>query len=217
METLTDFSALKEDMGDLAEEKVLTAIRELVKNDPEHLQQALDALSEGMVLVGDRFDSLEYFVGDLIFAGEVFTSAMELIKPLYQAEGPKHGKVILATVEGDLHDIGKNMVKVALEAKRFDVIDLGVNVSPAVIVKRTIEENASIVALSAVLTLALDAMSRTIQAFCDAGIRNKVSVVIGGAGTNAVVAREVGADAYARAPDDTVAFCLAEEARRAKN
>ena len=147
---MTDFSALAVNMGDLAEEQVLSAVRNLVKTEPEHAQQALDALSEGMEIVGERFDSLEYFVGDLIYAGEVFTSAMELIKPLYQAEGPQHGKVILATVEGDLHDIGKNMVKVALEAKRFDVIDLGVNVSPAVIVKRVIEEDASIVALSAV-------------------------------------------------------------------
>ena len=212
---MIDFSALATDMGDLAEEKVLAAIRELVDNEPEQVPQALDALTKGMELVGDRFDSLEYFVGDLIFAGEVFTSAMELITPLFRADGPQRGKVILATVEGDLHDIGKNMVKAALEAKRFDVIDLGVNVSPAVIVKRTIEENASIVALSAVLTLALDAMDRTIQAFCNAGIRNKVSIVIGGAGVTAAVAREIGADAYAHTPDDTVAFCLAEEARRA--
>ena len=195
-------------MGDLAEEQVLSAVRSLVKDEPEKAQQALDALSEGMELVGERFDSLEYFVGDLIYAGEVFTSAMELIKPLYQAEGPQHGKVILATVEGDLHDIGKNMVKVALEAKRFDVIDLGVNVSPSVIVKRVIEEDASIVALSAVLTLALDAMEHTMQALCAAGIRDKVSVVVGGAGVNADAAKKIGADAYCRTPEDTVAFCL---------
>ena len=205
---MTDFSALAVNMGDLAEEQVLSTVRNLVKTEPEHAQQALDALSEGMEIVGERFDSLEYFVGDLIYAGEVFTSAMELIKPLYQAEGPQHGKVILATVEGDLHDIGKNMVKVALEAKRFDVIDLGVNVSPAMIVKRVIEEDASIVALSAVLTLAIDAMERTLQALCAAGIRNKVSVVVGGAGVNADAAKKIGADAYCRTPEDTVAFCL---------
>ena len=212
---MIDFSALATDMGDLKEEKVLAAIRDLVRHNPEQAQQALDALSEGMDLVGDRFDSLEYFVGDLIFAGEVFTSAMELIKPLFQANGAKHGKVILATVEGDLHDIGKNMVKSALEAKRFDIIDLGVNVSPDVIVARTIKENASIIALSAVLTMSLDAIERTIQALRDAGIRDKVSVVIGGAGVSAVIAKKIGADAYAHTPDDTVAFCLAEEARHA--
>lgn len=203
-------------MGDLAEEKVLATIRELIHNEPEQVPQALDALIEGMEVVGDRFDSLEYFVGDLIFAGEVFTSAMELMAPLFQAEGPKHGKVILATVEGDLHDIGKNMVKVALEAKRFDVIDLGVNVSPDVIVKRTVEEGASIVALSAVLTLALDSLSRTIEAFRDAGIRDQVFVVTGGSGVNAAVAKRIGADAYGHTPNDTVAFCLAAEARHAQ-
>ena len=210
---MTDFSALAVNMGDLAEEQVLSTVRNLVKTEPEHAQQALDALSEGMEIVGERFDSLEYFVGDLIYAGEVFTSAMELIKPLYQAEGPQHGKVILATVEGDLHDIGKNMVKVALEAKRFDVIDLGVNVSPAVIVKRVIEEDASIVALSAVLTLAIDAMEHTLQALCAAGIRDKVSVVVGGAGVNADAAKKIGADAYCHTPEDTVAFCLSVDQR----
>ena len=196
------------DMGDLAEEKVLAAVRNLVQNEPEQIQQAIDALSEGMVIVGERFDSLEYFVGDLIFAGEVFTSAMELINPLYQAEGAKRCKVILATVEGDLHDIGKNMVKVALEARGFDVIDLGVNVSPSVIVKKTAEEKAPIMALSAVLTLAVDAMARTVQALCAAGIRDKVSVVIGGAGVSERTAKEIGADAYCHAPEDTVAFCV---------
>lgn len=213
---MIDFSTLTTDMGNLAEEKVLATIRDLVDNEPEQVPQALDALTKGMELVGDRFDSLEYFVGDLIYAGEVFTSAMELVSPVFQANGPQHGKVILATVEGDLHDIGKNMVKVALEAKRFEVIDLGVNVSPATIVKRTKEEKASIIALSAVLTLSLDAMKRTIQALRDAGMRDAVAVVIGGAGVNAAVAEELGANAYAHTPEDTVAFCLAEEAKRAE-
>lgn len=196
------------DMGDLAEEKVLPAVRELVKNEPEHIQQAIDALSKGMEIVSARFDSLEYFVGDLIFAGEVFTSAMELINPLYQAEGAKRCKVILATVEGDLHDIGKNMVKVALEARGFEVIDLGVNVSLGVIVRRAMEEKAPIVALSAVLTLAVDAMGRTVQALRTAGIRDRVSVVIGSAGVSERTAKEIGADAYCRAPEDTAAFCV---------
>ena len=205
---MIDFEKLAADMGDLEEEKVLTTMRELVEREPENVSQAIDALSEGMQIVGERFDSLEYFVGDLIYAGEVFTSAMELVKPLYKAAGNKHCKVVLATVEGDLHDIGKNMVKVALEAKRFDVIDLGVNVAPEVIANRAKEENAPIVALSAVLTLASESMDRTIKALGDAGIRDKVAVVIGGAGVNEGVAKDIGADMYCRQPDDTVAYCL---------
>ena len=204
------------DMGNLAEDKVLAAVQALVKNEPEHVQQAIDALSKGMEIVGERFDSLEYFVGDLIFAGEVFTSAMELINPLYRAEGAKRCKVILATVEGDLHDIGKNMVKVALEAKGFDVIDLGVNVSASVIVKRAITEKAPIVALSAVLTLAVDAIERTIRALETAGLRDKVSVVIGGAGVSAHIAEKIGADAYGRTPEDTVAFCVSVDEKQSR-
>lgn len=208
---MTDFSLLAADMGDLEEEKVLSAIRDIVEHEPEHAQQALDALSSGMEIVGERFDTLEYFVGDLIFAGELFTSAMELIMPLYQAAEARHCKVLLATVEGDLHDIGKNMVKVALEAKGFPVIDLGVNVSPAAIVQKAQEEQVPIVALSAVLTLARDAMERTIQAFKAMGIRDSVSVIVGGAGVNASLAKKIGADAYCRMPEDTVAFCLSAD------
>ena len=203
------------DKGDLAEEKVLATVRDLIQNNPEQVQLALDALSKGMETVGARFDSLEYFVGDLIFAGEVFTSVMELINPLYQAVGAKRCKVILATVEGDLHDIGKNIVKIALEAKGFEVIDLGVNVSPSMIVKRTMEEHAPIVALSAVLTMAVDAMGQTIQALQAAGLRDKVSVVVGGAGVRERTAKEIGADAYRCAPEDTVAFCISvDEAQK---
>ena len=196
-------------MGALSEEKVLRAVRELVKNEPEHAQQALDALSAGMDIIGEKFDTFEYFVGDLIFAGEIFMEAIELVKPVFDVSRPDGEKVILATVEGDLHDIGKRIVRVTLEAKHFQVIDLGVNVSPAVILKRTIEEGARFVALSAVLTSALSAMERTVQAFRGAGLRERVTIVIGGACVNDIVAKKVGADAYGKTPEDTAAIFLA--------
>lgn len=211
---LTDFTALTADMGNLAEDKVLAAVRALIRDEPEHAQQALDALSAGMDLVGEKFDSFEYFVGDLIFAGEIFMESLELIKPIFEPSGPQRAKVILATVEGDLHDIGKSMVRVTLEAKRFQIIDLGVNVSPATIVRRAIEEDAHLIALSAVLTSALSAMERTVEAFRDAGLREQVTIVVGGACVSPAVAKKIGADFYGKTPEDTAAIFLAAEANR---
>ena len=209
---MIDFKQLTEQMGDLEERAVLAAIREVAEQEPEHIRDAIAALSDGMEIVGERFDSLEYFVGDLIFAGEIFSEAIELMRP-QMAQGESHGpaagkKVILATVEGDLHDIGKNIVRSTLEAKGFTVVDLGVNVSPAVIVSRTIEEGAHIIALSAVLTSSVEAMQRTVEACVSAGIRDKVSIVIGGACTSEAIAKRIKADYYGYMPDDTADYCL---------
>lgn len=204
---------LTADMGELNEYAVLVCVREIAKMRPELVRDALDALSKGMDIVGERFDSFEYFVGDLIFAGEVFSEAMEILRPAFPPAltTEKKKKVILATVEGDLHDIGKNIVASVLESKGLEVVDLGVNVSPTVIAQRTIEEDAHIVALSAVLTSALDSMARTVDALVAAGIREKVIVVVGGACVNAAVAKRIKADFYGKTPEDTAAVCLAAE------
>lgn len=191
---------------------MLAAIREIAASEPELARSAMDALSKGMDIVGKRFDTFEYFVGDLIFAGEIFSEAMAILKPVFPVDadhgGEERKKVILATVEGDLHDIGKNIVKVVMESKGLTVIDLGVNVSPTTIVRRATEENAGIIALSAVLTSAVDSMQRTVEACVTAGIRDKVAIVVGGAGINETTARRIKADFYGKTPEDTAAFCL---------
>ena len=209
---MINFDKLTEQMGDLNEEAVLATIRKISETHPEKVQDALQAMIEGMDIIGERFDLSEYFVGDLIFAGEIFTESMDLLRPILSTteSGTQlaRKKVILATVEGDLHDIGKNIVKVVLEAKGFNVIDLGVNVSPAAIVNRVIEENAEIIAMSAVLTAGLEPMRRTVEACVAAGIRDKVAIVVGGAGVNAISAKKTKADFYGSMPEDTAAFCL---------
>ncbi len=209
---MIDFDKLAEQMGDLNEDAVLSTIQEISETCPEKVRDTLQAMIRGMDIVGDRLDLAEYFVGDLIFASEIFTESLNLLSPALRAaeRGAQlaRKKVILATVEGDLHDIGKNIVKVVLEAKGFNVIDLGVNVSPEAIVNRTIEENAEIIALSAVLTSALDSMQRTVEACVAAGIRDKVAIVVGGAGVNGITAKKIKADFYGAMPEDTAAFCL---------
>lgn len=208
-----DYKKLAVDMGNLNEKAVIGAVRTAVREEPAELLQVIEALSQGMNIVGEKFDEFEYFVGDLIFAGEVFTEALKILQPGFPDKtiGGTGKKVVLATVEGDVHDLGKNIVKTVLRSKGLEIIDLGVNVSPAAIVQKTIEEDAHIVALSAVLTIALDSMERTIAAFDAAGIRDKVTIVVGGACVNAETAKKIRADAYGKTPEDTAAICLAAE------
>jgi len=208
---LIDFEKLAEDMGDLNEQAVLSAARRVAEEEPEKTPEVLQALSRGMDIVGKKFDSLEYFVGDLIFAGELFSQALEILRPTFPKppENAERKKVILATVEGDLHDIGKNIVRLVLQSKGLEVIDMGVDASPAAIVQRTIEEGARIVALSGVLTFAIDSMKRTVEALSAAGIRERVTVVVGGACVNESIAKRLGADAYGKTPEDTASICLA--------
>mgnify|MGYP003377387438 CR=1 FL=1 len=134
-----------------------------------------------MNTVGRLFEEGEYFVGDLIFAGELMTDAVEVLKPLLassESTGTKT-KMILCTVKDDLHDIGKNIVRSMLEAGGFEVLDLGIDVAPEKIIETAKAENIHIVALSGVLTLALDSMRKTIAAFKEAGM-DDVKIIIGG-------------------------------------
>lgn len=208
---MIDFDQLTQMMGDLRENEVLSIIREVAESAPTQARKAMDALSGGMNIVGERFDNFEYFVGDLIFAGEIFSGAVELLKPVIPRTPDiltERKKVILATAEGDLHDIGKNIVKAVLESKGLEVVDMGVNVSPSAIVNRAIEEDAGVIALSAVLTTAVEAMQRTVEACVSAGIRDNVAIIVGGAGVNAAIAKRIKADHYGKTPEDTAAFCL---------
>lgn len=168
----------------------------------------MKACQEGMNIVGERFATQEYFVSDLIFSGELMNEAMDIIRPaLLKSTGESMGKMILCTVEGDLHDIGKNIVKAMLEASGFSVIDLGIDVKPSDIVRTAKEEGITIIGLSGVLTLAIDAMKATVEAFKDAGMRQDVKIIIGGAPVNQAVCDVVGADSWAVNPADTIKMC----------
>lgn len=203
-----DFVKLREAMGDLEEDTVIEIINEVMADGGSEAFEAMKACQEGMNIVGDRFATQEYFVSDLIFAGELMSSAMDILRPALKKDaGEGLGKLILCTVEGDLHDIGKNIVRSMLEASGFTVLDLGIDVKPEKIIKTAKEENISIIALSGVLTLAIDAMKRTIDAFEDAGMRGDVKIIIGGAPVNGDVFRVVGADAWAINPNDTIKTC----------
>ncbi len=147
--------------------------------------------------VGRRFECNEYFVPELLISARAMKAALDLIRPLLIARGEKPvGRVAIGTVKGDLHDIGKNLVASLLEGGGFEVIDLGVNVSPERFIETVRERNANIVAMSALLTTTMPSMKTTIDALKQAGIREQVKVLIGGAPITQKYADEIGADGY---------------------
>ncbi|MEE1188869.1 MAG: cobalamin-dependent protein [Acutalibacteraceae bacterium] len=203
-----DKQAIIDAMADLEEDELYDYMNEIMDNDGEGVQEALEACQEGMKIVGDRFEEGEYFVGDLIYAGEILTEATNIIKPALTGDGQeKFGKMILCTVKNDLHDIGKNIVRAMLEAGGFEVVDLGIDVDPQTIVDTAKNEGIKIIALSGVLTLAVDSMKDTIEAFKAAGMRDDVKIIVGGAPVTETVCASVGADEWALSPQKTVSVC----------
>jgi corrinoid protein of di/trimethylamine methyltransferase len=147
--------------------------------------------------VGRRFECSEFFVPELLICARAMKGALELIRPLLTARGEQPvGRVAIGTVKGDLHDIGKNLVASLLEGGGFEVIDLGVNVAPEQFIAAIHDRNANIVAISALLTTTMPGMKTTIEALKQAGVRQKVKVLIGGAPITQSFADEIGADGY---------------------
>ena len=203
-----DFEKLAVAMGELDEDTVKEMLEAVAS--PEEANQAMEACQKGMAEVGKLFEEGEYFVGDLIYAGEIMTDAVEVLKP-YLASGEGVGdkaKLIICTVKDDLHDIGKNIVRSMLEAGGFNVIDLGIDVSAEKIIETCKAENVKIVALSGVLTLALDSMKNIIAAIKAAGL-DDVKVIVGGNPVTADAAAAMGADEWAYSPQKTVKVCTA--------
>jgi dimethylamine corrinoid protein len=205
---MTDLVKLQTAVGDLEEDAVLEIIDALMEAGGQDAPAAMDACREGLNKVGERFEAGEYFVSDLIYAGEIMTQAVTKLKPaLLKDSSQKLGRMILCTVEGDLHDIGKNIVRSMLEVAGFEVLDLGIDVSPAVIVDTAIKEGIAIIGLSGVLTLAIASMKATVDAFVAAGLRDSVHIIIGGSPVSQEACELTGADAWAINPQLTVNTC----------
>ncbi len=204
---MIDFEALAAAMGELDEDTVKEILEEVMAQGGAEAPAAMEACQKGMDTVGKLFETGEYFVGDLIYAGELMTDAVAILKDGLvsgSAAGPKT-RMIIATVKDDLHDIGKNIVKSMLEAAGFDVLDLGIDCPANRIVEACKAENIKIVALSGVLTLALHSMKATVEvlrAECPG-----VKVIIGGAPVSEDACRQTGADEWAHSPQKTVDTC----------
>jgi methanogenic corrinoid protein MtbC1 len=197
-------------LADLKEEEVLKIVEDRLNAGEEPLK-ILDDARSAMEIVGQRFATGEYFIPDLVYSGEILKSINDLVKPRLTGAGQtKHAtKIVMGTVAGDIHDIGKDIVTFMLDVNGFEVNDLGVDVPEQKFVDKIKETGASIVGLSGFLTLAFDSMKKTVQAVKDAGIRDNVKIMIGGGQITEAVRKYTGADAYGK--DAMSAVSLAKE------
>lgn len=190
-------------------------VKELVPKAIEEGCSAQDILNNGLLLgmniVGDRFSRNEAFVPEVLVAARAMNKGTELIKPLLAAEGSQPiGKACIGTVQGDLHDIGKNIVKLMLESQNIDVIDLGVDVAPEKFAQTAKDESCDLVCCSALLTTTMPVMGKVVEAIKAAGIRENVTILVGGAPVTQEFCDQIGADIYT--PDGATAAKKAAEA-----
>ncbi len=191
-------------IAELEEEKTLKAIHESLARGEDPLL-LIETLRKGMEIVGERFEKKDYFLSELIMSAEIFKESIKLIKPrMKEKVGNSSGTVVIGTVKGDIHDIGKNIVATMLECAGYSVFDLGVDVDPETFAKEASKAGKCIVALSGLLTIAFDAMKDTVKAIEERGLRNKVKVIIGGGAVNEKVLEYSKADAYGTNAMDAV-------------
>lgn len=191
-------------------------IKELVQQAIDEGIAAKDILEEGLLdgmgIIGEKFKKNEVYVPEVLIAARAMNAGVEILKPLLADAGVEaKGKVCIGTVKGDLHDIGKNLVKMMMEGKGLEVVDLGTDVSPEQYVNAAIEQNCQIICCSALLTTTMGVMKEVVDAATAAGIRDKVKIMIGGAPVTDAYCEQIGADAYtsdaASAADAAVALC----------
>lgn len=211
-------------VGSMKPEEVLNRIRDAVANlevevTRELCKEALEmgipahdiimkGMAKGMEIVSERYERNEYFLAELVMAGEVVREMMKVLEPhMKRGELKRAGRVVIGTVKGDLHDIGKNIVVVLLSAAGFDVIDLGVDVPPEKFVEAVREYKPDIVGMSALLTTTVAEMENVIKALENAGLRDKVKIIIGGAPVTKEFAEKIGADAAAKDAIEGVEIC----------
>lgn len=194
------FDQLTEALVEMKENEALAQARELLDagQDPVEI---LNACTRAMEQVGDRFEKGEYYLPQLMMAGEMLRQISEMVKPRLEGQitqAKKKGRVLMGTVQGDIHDIGKDIVTFILEVNGFEVRDLGIDVPPQRFVEAVREFQPQVVGLSGLLTLAYDSMRATVQAISEAGLRDGVKVMIGGGQMTKEVQEHVGADAIGK-------------------
>ncbi|MFW0966938.1 MAG: cobalamin B12-binding domain-containing protein [Thermacetogeniaceae bacterium] len=194
-------------VADLKEKEINKEVDQLLMDghDPRDI---LDACRKAVSIVGDRFQNGEYFVPDLVLSGVILNDVFNKVKPKIKSsnENQTLGKVVIGTVEGDVHDIGKNIVNLLLDVNGFQVIDLGVDVPPEEFVRAVKEEKPLVLGLSGLLTLAAQAMKDTVDAIKEAGLRDQVKIIIGGAVADQNLKEFVGADEFGKDAQDAVTF-----------
>ena len=195
MEILNQIAELLEKGED---KSVHDLTEQALKNGIPATQILNQALIAGMDVIGEKFRAHEIFLPDVLLAARAMQAGMELLKPLLTlAEQSGLGKVVIGTVKGDLHDIGKNLVGIMLKGAGFEVIDLGKDVSPEKFVETAINEKAGIIGMSALLTTTMPVMNNVVELLKQKKLKDQIKVIVGGAPASEEFATEIGADAYA--------------------
>jgi methanogenic corrinoid protein MtbC1 len=194
-------------LATMKEQEALSIVEELLEQGTDPLD-ILRACKEAMTIVGDNFASGKYFLPELVMAGEMLLRISQMIKPRLEEAvvGEELGRVLIGTVAGDLHDIGKDIVGLMLEVNGFKVMNLGIDIPPSKFVESIREFQPQVVGLSGFLTLAFDSMKETVEAISAAGLRDRVKIMIGGGQIDAEVLRHTGADDYGLDAMDAVAM-----------
>jgi trimethylamine corrinoid protein len=195
-------------MAELKEEETYARVETLLAGGMNPMG-ILDDARAAMEIVGKRFETGEYFIPDLVLAGEILRTISDKVKPLLNKEDAqiKKGKVLIGTVAGDIHDIGKDIVTFMLDVNGYEVLDLGINVPVKVFVEKIREFQPQVVGLSGFLTLAFDSMEKTVKALEEAGLRDKIKIMIGGGQMDEEVKKYARADAYGKDAAAAVNLC----------
>ncbi|MEX2706265.1 MAG: B12-binding domain-containing protein [Candidatus Freyrarchaeum guaymaensis] len=202
------FDLIKKSILEFETEKIEDHVRKALESGATPTEIIEKGIRPGAELVGEKFEKCEFYLPELVMAGEVIKKAVSILEPyLMKEEGGYKGTVVTATVQGDLHDIGKNLVSVMLKGNGFRVIDLGVDVPPEEVVRAVRENRARIVCLSVLLTPAYEGLQATIEALEENGLRENVKVVIGGAAASKETAERYGADFYGHDANEAVEIC----------
>lgn len=183
---------------DLDENRSYSLVKKMVEEgtDPNKI---IEILKKGVEEIGERFSRKEYFLTELVMAGEIFQQSAKILEPVFKSQnkGKKSaGTIVIGTVKGDVHDIGKNIFVTLLQVGGYDVYDLGVDIAPEKFLEKVKEKNANIVAYSGLLTIALESMKKTTELLKANGLRDKVKIIIGGLPVDELWMKEAGADAF---------------------
>jgi methanogenic corrinoid protein MtbC1 len=195
-------------MSDLMEDETIALVKDLIKQGTDPMS-ILDDARLAMEAVGKRFEKCEYFIPDLMMAGETLKGISDIVKPLMTGgqAAQKKGKVLIGTVAGDIHDIGKDIVTFMLDVSGYDVLDIGIDVPVDTFVQKIKEFGPKVVGLSGFLTLAFDSMKKTVEALEAAGIRQNMKIMIGGGQMDDEIKKYVKADAYGKDAIAAVNLC----------
>jgi len=195
---MTDVKVIMDALIAGDQEQLLGQVQSALKTGTDGKEILNDGLIKGMDIVGERMESGDMFIPEVLMCAKIMSAALDILKPHLPEGGVQSvGRVVIGTVKGDLHDIGKNLVMMMMESAGFEIFNLGVDVVPEAFINAVKENDANVVGLSALLTTTMPMMKETVDAFVESGLRDQVKILIGGAPVTQKFADEIGADGFA--------------------